>query len=125
MTKRTLFIASKSRLFATLATAGVMVGGVAGLEAQATDQVSAELKLSVTATELAQHAASINRFVHPAPTATANSAVAPTVSSQGTSTPAAQTAAPAAPVTNTVATPAAPAPAPPVAPPSGTSGGSK
>lgn len=126
MTKRMMFVATKARVFATLATAGVMVGGVAGLEAQATEQASAEMKLAVIQTETAQQRASIDRFVHPAPAAViaAPTATATSGGVRTTTTGAPQPAVPSA---------AAPAPAPvapaPVAPATGgtngTSGGSQ
>jgi len=123
MTKKSVFVAAKSRVFATLATAGVMVGGVAGLEAQAAGEATAELAREVVATDVAKQAASIDRFVHPAPTAVA--VVAPTVTSTGSSTRVTTQGTPAAPTT-TPAAPTTPAPpAPSTGGTNGTSGGSQ
>ncbi len=116
MTKNQMFAATKTRVFATIATAGVMVGGVAGLEAQAADESNNQMKLQVIATEQAQLVASIDRFVHP-PVVVAPTATAPKSSSRGPSsgsnstTPAAPTT-PAPPATSTGGT-------------NGTSGGSQ
>jgi hypothetical protein len=110
-TKKQMFAATKSRVFATIATAGVMVGGVAGLEAQATEESNAQMKLQVIATEQAQQAASIDRFVHP-PVVVAPTATAPKSSSRGTSSGSTSNTTPAAPAT----------PAPPASSTGGTNG---
>jgi hypothetical protein len=60
-----LFVATKARVMVTLATAGAMVAGVAGLQAQAVEQaVQAEI-------ESAALAASTVPVATPTPTATA------------------------------------------------------
>jgi hypothetical protein len=124
MTKKSIFVAAKSRVFATLATAGVMVGGVAGLEAQAVGEANAELTRGVVATDAAKQAASIDRFGHPAPAAAA--IAAPTATSTGSSTRATTQGTPAAPATTTPAAPTTPAPpAPSTGGTNGTSGGSR
>lgn len=123
MTKKSMFVAAKSRVFATLATAGVMVGGVAGLEAQAIGEANAELAQEVIASDFARQAASIDRFVHPAPAVVA---VAPTATSTSTSTRTVSSGTPAAPTTTTPAAPTTPAPpAPSTGGTNGTSGGSQ
>ena len=123
MTKKSMFVAAKSRVFATLATAGVMVGGVAGLEAQAIGEANAELAQEVIASDFARQAASIDRFVHPAPAVVA---VAPTATSTVTSTRTVSSGTPAAPTTTTPAAPTTPAPpAPSTGGTNGTSGGSQ
>ena len=124
MTKKSMFVAAKSRVFATLATAGVMVGGVAGLEAQATGEANVELAQEVTASDFARQAASIDRFVHPAPAVVA--VVAPTATATGGTTRSTATGTAAAPTTTTPAAPTTPAPpAPSTGGTNGTSGGSQ
>lgn len=58
-----LFVATKARVFVTLATAGAMIGGVAGLEAQARETAIQEEAAAIAAAEAAAPAA-------PAPTPT-------------------------------------------------------
>ena len=112
MTKNAMFAGTKTRVFATIATAGVMVGGVAGLEAQAADESNNQMKLQVIATEQAQLAASIDRFVHP-PVVVAPTPTAPKSSSRG----------PSSGSNSNPTTPAAPTtPAPPASSTGGTNG---